>query len=150
MDTKRVARTPRTCNAPAGEDLEHVGTIVPRVLRPSTRADRALALYVEHFEEIALSFRAGVYRVPSCTGAATYTVRLVPEAYCSCPDGRTGECKHLIAARVVRKRTAPCSGCGRRFRYRDLTEVTEDHGSLTWFVGDRLCDGCLSAHGGIS
>ncbi len=127
---------------------------LPGGVRPATpeatRAGRALALYVEAFEEIAHSFRAGVYRVPSCTGAATYTVRLLPRPYCSCPDGRGGECKHLIAVRVVRKRTSPCSSCGRRFRHRELVEVTEDHGSLTWFEGDQLCEECMSRHGGIS
>lgn len=120
----------------------------PVATRETCRADRALALYVEHFEEIALSFRAGVYRVPSCTDAATYTVRLVPEAYCSCPDHRGGECKHVMAVRVVRKKTSPCSGCGRRFRHRELTEVPED--SLTFFEGDRLCEGCIDDHDGIA
>ena len=151
MIDQSVARTagPHTPQE-AGGDLEHVSTIVPRALRPAARADRALALYLERFEEIALSFRAGVYKVPSCTGGATYTVRLVPEAYCSCPDFRGGECKHILAVRVVRKATSPCSGCGRRFRHRELTEVTEDHGSLTFFEGDRLCEECVHAHGGIS
>ena len=127
---------------------------LPGGVRPATpettRAGRALRLYVEHAETIALSFRAGVYRVPSCTDAATYTVVLTPKAYCSCPDFRGGPCKHLAAVEMVRKRTSPCSGCGRRFRHRELTEVTEDHGSLTWFEGDRLCGGCVRAHGGIS
>lgn len=122
----------------------------PEIPLRETRVDRALALYVEHFEEIALSFRAGVYRVPSCTGTAVYTVRLVPDAYCSCPDARGGECKHVMAARVVRSRTSPCSGCGRRFRHGELSEVTEEHGSLTWFEGDRLCKGCIKIYGGIS
>jgi hypothetical protein len=118
--------------------------------RETCRADRALQLYIEHAETIARSFRAGVYRVPSCSGEALYHVRLLPTPSCSCPDARGGECKHVMAVRVVRKKTAPCSGCGRRFRLRDLEEVTEDHGSLTWFVGDRLCGGCVEAHGGIS
>ena len=122
----------------------------PSPTRPPCRADRALRLYVEHFEEIARSFRAGLYRVPSCTGAAVYSVRLVPEPYCSCPDFKGGPCKHVAAVEVVRKRTAPCSGCGRRFRPGQLVEVEEDHGSLTWFVGDRLCGGCVEAAGGIS
>lgn len=118
--------------------------------RKETRADRALTLYVDAFEEIALSFRAGVYKVPSCSSrsGAVYTVRLVPEAYCSCPDFRGGECKHVAATRVVRKATTPCAGCGRRFRHRELIEVTEDHESLTWFPGDRLCvRECAGAHG---
>ncbi len=117
----------------------------PSTARKETRADRALALYVEHAETIALSFRAGTYKVPSRTSAAVYTVRLVPEAYCSCPDARSGECYHVMAVRVVRKKTAPCIGCGGRFRHRDLFEVGED--SLTFFEGDVLCGGCADAHG---
>jgi hypothetical protein len=36
-----------------------------------------------------------------------------------------------------------CSGCGRRFSQRDLTELTEDnHDNLTYFHGDRLCPAC--------
>lgn len=122
----------------------------PSPTRQPCRADRALALYVEAFEEIAASFRAGVYRVPSRTGEAVYTVRLVPRPYCSCPDHHGGECLHVMAARVVRKVTSPCSSCGRRFRGCELVEVTEEHGSLTWFEGDRLCGGCVVVHGGIS
>lgn len=120
----------------------------PEPTPTTSRADRALRLYVESFEEIARSFRAGLYRVPSCTGEATYTVRLVPAPYCSCPDFKGGPCKHVAAVEVVRKRTAPCSGCGRRFRHRELTEVPED--SLTFFPGDVLCGGCVEDHGGIS
>lgn len=120
-----------------------------KTIRKASRADRALALYVESFEEIAASFRAdgvaGVYRVPSCTGEATYTVRLVPEAYCSCPDFRKGECKHVHAVRVVRKVSALCAGCSKRFRHRDLFDVGED--SLTFFEGDLLCEPCACAHG---
>lgn len=116
--------------------------------RKQSRADRARDLYVGHAEEIALAFCHGVYRVPSCTGTARYTVRLLPEPYCSCRDAAGGECKHVMAVRVVRRTTAPCAGCGRRFRYRDLVEVTEDHESLTWFPGDRLCLAeCAGAHG---
>ncbi len=122
----------------------------PTTTRKESRAERALRLYVEHADEIALSFRAGVYRVPSCSGKAVYTVRLVPEAYCSCRDARSGECKHILCVRVVRRKTSPCSSCGRRFPHRELTEVTEDHESLSWFPGDRLCGGCFDAHGGIS
>lgn len=130
---------------------------LPGGVRPATpeetRAGRALRLYVEHAETIALSFRAGVYRVPSCTGTAVYTVRLVPRPYCSCRDfagGGNEPCKHVLATQVVKARTSPCSSCGRRFRDRELVEVTQDHGSLTWFEGDRLCEGCVADHGGIS
>lgn len=49
-----------------------------------------------------------------------------------------------------RGRAVPCTSCGERFPWRDLVEVEEDHGSLTWSVGDRLCTGCIDACGGIS
>ncbi len=55
-----------------------------------------------------------------------------------------------MAAGRVAKKSGVCDGCGERAWNRDLEEVTEDHESLTWFVGDRLCGGCVSGHGGIS
>ncbi|MDP9481362.1 MAG: hypothetical protein M3R38_37810 [Actinomycetota bacterium] len=121
----------------------------PKQGQQACRADRALALYVEHAETIALGFRAGVYRVPSRTEEGkTYAVRLVPSPSCTCPDFRGGECLHVMAARVAREHAAPCSSCGCRFRHRELEEAPED--SLTWFPGDRLCQSCIVAHGGIS
>jgi len=36
----------------------------------------------------------------------------------------------------------PCADCGERFRGRDFIEATEEHESLTWFVGDELCKEC--------
>ncbi len=117
----------------------------PTTTRKETRADRALTLYVESAETIALSFHRGAYKVPSCSGSAVYTVRLVPTPRCSCRDARGGECKHIAAVRVVRKATAPCAGCGRRFRHRELVEAGDGH--LTFFEGDMLCPECAGAHG---
>ncbi|MDP8951048.1 MAG: SWIM zinc finger domain-containing protein [Actinomycetota bacterium] len=115
--------------------------------RKESRADRALALYVEHAEAIALSFRRGTYEVPSCSGDTTYAVQIVPQPLCSCPDFRRGgaDCKHILTVRVVRKHTSPCAGCGRRFRRRELFEVPEAH--EVFFEGDRLCGGCARKHG---
>ena len=126
-------------------DTTSLAPAMPERPVPKSRASRALKLYIDHFEEIALSFRAGVYRVPSCTGEAVYTVRLVPEPYCSCPDFRGGECKHVMAVRVVRKKTAPCAGCRSRFCHREMFEVGDDH--LTFFEGDLLCGECAGNHG---
>jgi hypothetical protein len=36
----------------------------------------------------------------------------------------------------------PCADCGDRFGGRDVIEVTVEHESLTWFVGDELCEEC--------
>ena len=41
----------------------------------------------------------------------------------------------------------PCAECGDSFRGRNLTVVTEEHESLTWFVGDELCEECARDHG---
>jgi len=69
--------------------------------------------------------------------------------FCECADFefRGGPCLHIYAAYVARAKTRPCAGCGQKFRHRDLFEVMEDHGSLTHFVGDRLCRACALAHG---
>jgi hypothetical protein len=118
---------------------------------PNTRELRALALAGEHFEEIALSHRGGTYTVPASSEArgsydVTYTAR---EESCSCPDWqiRGAVCYHIMACAVVRAKSGVCAGCGARFRHRELVEVQEDHESLTWFVGDRLCEACASATG---
>jgi hypothetical protein len=117
----------------------------PTTTRRETRADRALALYGAHAETIALSFHRGVYKVPSCSGSAVYTVRLVPTPRCSCRDAPGGECKHVATVRVVRKATVPCAGCGRRFFHRELVEAGDGH--LTFFEGDVVCGPCAWDHG---
>lgn len=118
---------------------------------PESRASRALAIYVQHADAIIASWRRGTWLVPSCSDPdVKYRVRLVPSPSCSCRDAKGGECKHVMAVRVARKATAPCSSCNRRFRRRELVEVHEEGGSLGWFPGDRLCPGCLDDHGGIA
>jgi hypothetical protein len=119
----------------------------PRAV-PNTRELRALALAEEHFEEIATSHRGGLYTVPSLHGEhgyqVTYTAR---EEACSCKDWEFGHtCYHVLAAAVVRAKTSVCSGCGHRFRYRELVEVLEeDH--LTFYEGDVVCEACARNHG---
>jgi hypothetical protein len=114
-----------------------------------TRELRTLMLAEERFEEISLSHRGGRYTVPSLPGehhyGVTYTAR---EESCSCPDWqiRGATCYHVLAAAVVRAKTGVCSGCGRRFRHRDLTECVEgNHDDLTYFDGDLLCPECAAA-----
>ncbi len=120
-----------------------------RPVKP-TREEKGLRLAREHFEEIwCCGAGSAVWRVPSCSESETiYLVRLKPE-FCPCEDFRRRRetCKHLFAAWTVRAKTAPCEGCGERFRRRELVEVTEDHESLTFFDGDLLCDECARAHG---
>ncbi len=117
---------------------------------------RGLGIYELHADEILDSYQGGGrYIVPSGTTASgLYEVRVGtrPERNkCECRGFAShGHCSHVVAASRVAKKSAVCDSCGERRWDRELVEVTEDHDSLTWFVGDRLCGGCLSVHGGIS
>lgn len=128
----------------ATESLAH-----PRIV-PNTRELRALLLAEECLEEIAASHRGGTYTVPSLHGeqcySVTYTAR---EESCSCRDWEFGHtCYHNLATAVVRAKTGICAGCVRRFRHRELTELTEDnHDNLTYFDGDLLCPVCADSAG---
>ena len=106
-------------------------------------------LWEEHGSDIR--FEDGIWCVPSQHDhTSVYEVTLGRRGEsCECQDfGYRGQsCKHVYPALVCRSKTAPCSGCGSRFRHRDLFEVTEDHESLTHFPGDPLCRDCALAHG---
>ncbi len=117
---------------------------------------RGLGLYELHAGEILQGYQGGGrWLVPSGTEAnGLYEVRVGTRPdrnRCECRGFSSHKhCSHLIAASRVAKRSGVCDGCGERRWDRELLEVTEDHDSLTWFVGDRLCGGCLRAHGGLS
>jgi SWIM zinc finger len=101
-----------------------------------TRELRALALAEERFEEIARSYRGGIYSVPSLHGEHSYDVTYTArDESCPCPDWqiRGVACYHVMAAAVVRAKTGICAGCGARFRHRELTECVEG--------GQGLCAG---------
>ncbi len=75
-------------------------TTVPK----STRLERGVRLYRERGHEITRT-TGGTYRVPSCSGEASYHVYLGEVTCCSCPDHRrareAGEfCKHVHAAYI--------------------------------------------------
>ncbi len=117
--------------------------------RPNTRERQALALAEERFEEIAASHRGGLYEVPASGGGSYDVIYTAREESCSCKDWEFGHtCYHVLAAAVVRAKTGICSGCGRRFRHRELVELTEDnHDDLTYFDGDLLCSACADDAG---
>lgn len=113
--------------------------------------------------------RHGVAKETTVPGDATSapvpTGNAYGDATCSrCFDGLTydGQAEEWAACercsgtgRVVaflyehaERRLVECVGCGERYPHRELIEVTEDHESLTFFPGDRLCvRECASAHG---
>jgi SWIM zinc finger len=128
-------------------------TTIAHPAHPSTRELRGIALYRDHADEIR--FEDGTWIVPSQHDAtAGYEVTLGRHGEsCECRDfefrGGQGPCAHIYAAIVARAKSAPCSSCGRRFRDRELVEVTEDQESLTWFVGDKLCRRDCAGPGGV-
>ncbi len=120
--------------------------------RTTTRVQRGRDLYTEHADEIR--FEHGTWLIPSQSDlTSVYEVVLGRRGEsCECRDFefRGESCKHILAATIAHAKTASCSGCLLRVLHRDLTEVTEDHESLTWFVGDLLCPECIRSHGGIA
>jgi hypothetical protein len=121
----------------------------------TTRVQRGRDLYAEYADVIRFDSVEKVWLVPSQHELGTSVYEVVLGRWgesCECRDFefRGEACKHILAATISRAKTATCNGCGDRFRHRELEEVTEEHNSLTWFVGDVLCPGCLLQHGGIA
>jgi hypothetical protein len=123
-------------------------TTIPELARIDTREGRGLALYRQRGDEIK-HVRGSVWSVPSCTRPGVYLVDL-RAGICTCGDmPPAGEvCKHTTAATIAHAKSGVCSGCGLRFRRRELTELTEDnHDGLTHFDGDHLCPACADNAG---
>jgi hypothetical protein len=123
-------------------------TTIPEPARADTRADRGLALYRDRGDEIK-HVRGSVWSVPSCSREGVYLVDL-RAGICTCADmPPAGEaCKHATAATIAHAKSSVCSGCGRRFRRRELVECVEgNHDNLTYFDGDLLCGSCADAAG---
>ncbi len=76
-------------------------------------------------------------------GGLTTSYRYGPSYFSVLARRRWGKASpdELATSRAGAK-TRPCSGCYGRFAGRDLAEVTEEHGSLTFFEGDELCRSC--------
>jgi hypothetical protein len=75
------------------------------VPKSTTRLQRGIALFHERGAEITRT-TGGTYRVPSCSGEASYHVYLGEVTTCSCPDNRRAKadgeyCKHVHAAGIV-------------------------------------------------
>jgi hypothetical protein len=123
-------------------------TTIPEPARADTREGRGLALYRERGNDIS-HVRGSVWSVPSCTRAGVYLVDLA-DGVCTCADmPLAGEvCKHTTAATIAHAKSGVCSGCGLRFRRRELVECVEgNHDNLTYFDGDHLCRSCADAAG---
>ncbi len=114
----------------------------------TTRVQRGCNLYAELWAEFR--FEHGSWFLPSATVEGRfYAVRLGPVERCECSDHeyRGAKCLHVTAATIVRAKSTTCSCCGQRVPLKCVTEVTEEHELLSWFVGDRLCSDCV--HGGF-
>lgn len=115
---------------------------------------RGLGLFELHRDEILAGYQGGGrWLVPSGTvDDRVYEVRVGsprrPErSRCECGGYRHhNHCSHVVLATIAHGKSAVCDSCGERHYWPELTEVTEDDGLLSWFVGDRICSDC--AHGG--
>ena len=112
-------------------------------MRLSARLKRGIDLAEERFDEIEKIVSPGPGRSPAARVSSSH-VEDLKNGLCTCPDHppEGEQCKHVSVASYRKAKWATCSGCKNRFRHRDLYEVHEDHGSLTWFPGDLLCEGC--------
>lgn len=118
------------------------------VAEGATRHERGLALFRERGGEIR-HMAGSVWSVPSCRGTGVYLVDVEGGA-CTCPDTPPADevCKHATATEIARAKSAPCSGCRRRFPRRELFEVQEDgHDGMMFGDGDRLCRRCCARSG---
>jgi hypothetical protein len=140
----------------------------PTTTNLNARAERALALYREHGDEIR-DLGGGNFAVPSCMGREIYRGHYGAEVEtCECPDFRFGHtCKHLLSVGIMHARrrsgvkeisllavgsgdpfkaaagTTRCVGCRERFPRRKLVTVREGrHDGLVFFDGDKVCRPC--------
>ncbi len=117
---------------------------------------RGHGLFELHRGEVLRGYQgAGKWLIPSGSESGRlYEVRvgIRPERNrCECVGfEHHRHCSHVVCATIVGKKSAVCDCCGERRWWSQLTEVTEDHESLTWFPGDLLCYSCLHDHGGIA
>jgi hypothetical protein len=121
--------------------------IIAHPAQESTNStQRGRDLYRERWQEFR--FERGVWYVPSCTVEGRfYTVRLEPVESCECKDFevRGQPCLHITTARIAHAKSRVCSCCRNRVLARFLSEVDEDDGLMSWFVGDEICADCIRA-----
>ena len=129
-------------------------TTIAQPARPSTPEPapayvlRGLGIFELHRDDILAGYQGGGrWLVPSGSESGKlYEVRVGsrPECdRCECRGWASHKhCSHVVAARRAARTSAVCDGCGKRVWRRGLIEVTEDHGSLTWFPGDGVCRPC--------
>jgi hypothetical protein len=114
---------------------------------------RGLGIFELRAEEILASYQGGGrWLVPSGTETnRLYEVRVGTRRErnrCECRGFVSHHhCSHLVAAERVAKRSALCDGCGVRVWVWDMVGVLAEHESLTFFVGDLVCEECARDHG---
>ena len=114
----------------------------------STEPQAGYVLFKLHADEILEGYLGrGRWLIPSGSEAGRcYVVRVGVRrpSTCECVGyERHRHCSHAEAAKLASKKSAVCHGCGRRRWDRELVEVTEDDGLLSWYEGDRLCRECV-------
>src|SRR5215218_4445125 len=89
---------------------------------------------------------SGKWLIPSGTKPGLkYEVRAgVRSESCECVGySRRGHCSHIVCVIIARKKSGVCDSCGVRRWNRELVEVQDDDGLLSWYPGDRICKRCI-------
>jgi hypothetical protein len=110
--------------------------------RAKARIRRGRQLFEDHADEIVF-LENDIWAVPGTLTTHLVNVRL---SRCDCADyEHRGAllCKHQVAASIANAKSRTCSCCSERVLGRFTTEVTEEDGLLSWFVGDVLCAECI-------
>ena len=129
--------------------------VTTRIPAPPTEANpheptpefilRGRGLFATYRDELCY-LGGGSWLVPSgSTSGKAYVVRVgvARPDRCECRGFAShGHCSHVVCASIAHKKSAVCDSCGERHYWPELIEVTEDHASLTWFVGDVVCRRC--------
>ena len=89
---------------------------------------------------------AGKWLVPSGSKPGLkYEVRAsVRSESCECVGfAHHRHCSHVVCASIAHRKSGLCDSCGSRRWNRELVEVQDDDGLLSWFPGDKLCRSCI-------
>jgi len=112
------------------------------------RKSRGEELWAARKAEIVSDPKSRMWTVPSASDSrVSYQVRITGLDLCECADFSyrrpMGGCIHIWAARKAKEVSTYCECCGNRVPWCKVSEVMEEDGLLSWFVGQRICYSCV-------
>jgi hypothetical protein len=116
--------------------------------RETEKILRARRVFEERGDAIIASYDGRVYWVPSASRPGLlHAVSIDGEESCSCEDRQINHntCWHLTCATMAAAKSARCTLCGNRFRYRRLLFAEEGQANLG--EGQPICRSCAEIAG---